>query len=75
MTYDQIRELESRVLIPTYERLPVLVVRGEGCYIYDDRGRKYLDFLGGLAVNSLGYAHPEVFSVVRDESQSLLHVS
>jgi acetylornithine/N-succinyldiaminopimelate aminotransferase len=75
MTYDQIRELESRVLVPTYERLPILVARGEGCYIYDDRGRKYLDFLGGLAVNSLGYAHPEIFAVVRDESQSLLHVS
>jgi acetylornithine/N-succinyldiaminopimelate aminotransferase len=75
MTYDQIRELESRVLIPTYERLPILAVRGEGCYVYDDRGRKYLDFLGGLAVNSLGYAHPEVLEVLRDESQSLLHVS
>jgi acetylornithine/N-succinyldiaminopimelate aminotransferase len=75
MTYDQIRELESRVLIPTYERLPVLAVRGDGCYLYDERGRKYTDFLGGLAVNSLGYAHPEILETLRDESQSLLHVS
>jgi acetylornithine/N-succinyldiaminopimelate aminotransferase len=75
VTYDQVQELESRVLIPTYERLPILVVRGEGCYLYDDRGKRYVDFLGGLAVNSLGYAHPEILKVLRDESQTLLHVS
>jgi acetylornithine/N-succinyldiaminopimelate aminotransferase len=75
VNYDQIRELESRVLISTYERLPILVVRGEGCYLYDDRGKKYLDFLGGLAVNSLGYSHPELLGVLQDETQTLLHVS
>jgi acetylornithine aminotransferase/acetylornithine/N-succinyldiaminopimelate aminotransferase len=75
MNFDQIVELEKRALIPTYDRLPILAVRGEGCYLYDDRGRKYLDFLGGLAVNALGYAHPEILAVLRDESESLLHVS
>src|SRR5712692_9382301 len=75
MNLDQIAELEKRVLIPTYDRLPILAVRGEGCYLYDDRGKKYLDFLGGLAVNVLGYAHPEVLAVLRDESETLLHVS
>ncbi|MGH9343219.1 MAG: aspartate aminotransferase family protein [Terriglobia bacterium] len=75
MDYEAIRELESRVLIPTYERLPILAVRGEGCYVYDDAGKKYLDLLGGLAVNSLGYNHPEIMAVLRDESESLLHVS
>lgn len=75
MNYEQVRELESRVLVPTYERLPILVVRGEGCYLYDDRGKRYMDFLGGLAVNSLGYAHPEILQVLRDDSQALLHVS
>ncbi|MGH9407415.1 MAG: aspartate aminotransferase family protein [Terriglobia bacterium] len=75
MNYDQIRELERQVLIPTYERLPVLAVRGDGCYLYDDRGKKYLDFLGGLAVNSLGYNHPEIMQALRSESESLLHVS
>jgi len=75
MNLDQIAELEKRVLIPTYDRLPILAVRGEGCYLYDDRGKKYLDFLGGLAVNLLGYAHPEVLAVLRDESETLLHVS
>ena len=75
MNFDQIVELERKVLIPTYDRLPILAVRGEGCYLYDDRGKKYLDFLGGLAVNSLGYAHPEILAVLRDEAETLLHVS
>lgn len=75
MHFEQIAELEKKVLIPTYDRLPILAIRGEGCYLYDDRGKKYLDFLGGLAVNSLGYAHPEILAIVRDELQSLLHVS
>ncbi len=75
MNFDQIADLEKRVLIPTYDRLPILATGGEGCYLYDDRGKKYLDFLGGLAVNSLGYAHPEISAVLRDQSETLLHVS
>ncbi len=75
MNFDEIASLEKRVLIPTYDRLPILAARGEGCYLYDDRGKRYLDFLGGLAVNALGYAHPEILGVLRDESESLLHVS
>ncbi len=75
MNYEQVAQLEKQVLIPTYQRLPFLAVRGEGCYLYDDRGKKYLDFLGGLAVNSLGYAHPEILAVLRDDAQTLLHVS
>ncbi len=75
MNRDQIAELEKRVLIPTYERLPILAVRGEGCYIYDDTGKKYLDFLGGLAVNALGYNHPEIMAALRDPAETLLHVS
>lgn len=75
MNYDQTKDLEARVLIPTYERMPVLAVRGEGCYVYDEHGKKYTDFLGGLAVNALGYNHSEIMRVLRDESESLLHVS
>jgi predicted acetylornithine/succinylornithine family transaminase len=73
--FDAIAQLEKEFLIPTYDRLPILAVRGEGCYLYDDRGREYIDFLGGLAVNDLGYAHPEILAVLRDESETLLHVS
>lgn len=75
MDFTHISELEKQVLIPTYDRLPILAVRGDGCYLYDDQGKKYLDFLGGLAVNALGYAHPEIMAVLCDPSESLLHVS
>jgi|SRR5690242_12780827 len=75
MNYEQIAQLEERRLVPTYNRLPFLAVGGEGCYLYDDQGRKYLDFLGGLGVNALGHAHPEIMAVLRDPSESLLHVS
>ena len=75
MNFEEIAELEKRVLIHTYDRLPILAVGGEGCYLFDDRGRKYLDFLGGLAVNALGYAHPEIMAALRDETATLLHVS
>lgn len=75
MNFDEIAQLEKRVLVPTYDRMPILAVGGEGCYLHDDRGRKYLDFLGGLAVNSFGYAHPEILAVLRDETESLLYVS
>jgi acetylornithine/N-succinyldiaminopimelate aminotransferase len=75
MNREQIAELEKKVLIPTYDRMPILAVRGDGCYLEDDTGKKYLDFLGGLAVNSLGYNHPEIMATVRDASENLLHVS
>ena len=75
MTFEEIVKTEKQFLIPTYDRLPIYAVRGEGCYIYDEQGRRYLDFLGGLAVNSLGYAHPEVLAALRDEAETLLHVS
>ena len=75
MNFEEIAALEKTALVPTYDRLPILAVKGEGCYLCDDRGKKYLDFLGGLAVNALGYAHPELLAVLRDESETLLHVS
>jgi len=75
MKFDDIVQLEKQFLFSTYDRLPILAVRGEGCYLYDGQGKKYLDFLGGLAVNSLGYAHPEILAVLRDESETILHVS
>lgn len=74
-TFAETKELESRTLIPTYDRLPLLAVRGEGCYVIDDRGKKYLDLVGGLAVNSLGYNHPEIMAEIRDSDENLLHIS
>jgi acetylornithine/N-succinyldiaminopimelate aminotransferase len=75
MDYEQVAELEKKFLVHTYDRMPFLAVGGEGCYLHDAAGKKYLDFLGGLAVNSLGYANPEILAALRDEAETLLHVS
>ena len=75
MNLKQVSEKEKDFLIPTYQRLPVMMVRGEGCSLFDDEGKEYLDFLGGLGVNALGHAHPEILSILRDSSQTILHVS
>lgn len=75
MNLKQVSQKEKDFLIPTYQRLPVMMVRGEGCFLFDDEGREYLDFLGGLAVNALGHAHPEILAILRDSTQTLLHVS
>ncbi|MCS7261913.1 MAG: aspartate aminotransferase family protein [Aquificaceae bacterium] len=62
-------------LMETYRRLPVSFLRGRGVYLYDQTGREYLDFVAGIAVNALGYAHPELTRVLRQQAQELLHVS
>jgi predicted acetylornithine/succinylornithine family transaminase len=66
---------EVRFLMNTYKRPPAVFERGRGCYVYDQRGRAYLDFLGGLAVNALGYAHPRLVRVIRREAARVVHVS
>ncbi|HLT70236.1 MAG TPA: acetylornithine transaminase [Acidimicrobiales bacterium] len=62
-------------LMPTYPPPPVTFVRGEGTHLYDDRGRRYLDLLSGLAVTSLGHAHPAVAEALAAQARTLLHVS
>jgi len=59
----------------TYPDPPVTFVRGEGSRLWDDTGKEYLDFLGGLAVTALGHAHPAVADAVSDQARTLLHVS
>jgi predicted acetylornithine/succinylornithine family transaminase len=59
----------------TYPHQPVTFVRGEGSRLWDEAGRSYLDFLGGLAVTSLGHAHPAVADAVCEQARTLLHVS
>ncbi len=53
---DQIRAAESRLLLPTYDRNPLLFTGGEGVYMIDENGERYLDLLSGIGVNALGYA-------------------
>ena len=62
-------------VMPTYARMPVSFVRGEGNYLYDDAGRRYLDALAGIAVCGLGHAHPRVAEAIAAQAATLLHTS
>ena len=62
-------------VMPTYGRLPVSFVRGEGSYLYDDAGKRYLDALTGIAVCGLGHAHPKVSQAIAEQASTLLHTS
>ena len=70
-----IRELEGAFLFPTYQRYELFLSHGEGAYLYDLEGRRYLDFLAGIAVNSLGYRHPRILSVLKEQGERLIHTS
>jgi acetylornithine/succinyldiaminopimelate/putrescine aminotransferase len=65
----------GRYLMNTYRRPPLVFVRGSGCYLYDQHGRKYLDFLSGIGVNALGCAHPRLVRMLRRQAAAPLHVS
>jgi acetylornithine/N-succinyldiaminopimelate aminotransferase len=72
---DQIRAAESRLLLSTYDRSPVLFVSGEGVHITDENGTKYLDLLSGIGVNALGYNHPVIVNAIAEQSKKLIHTS
>jgi acetylornithine/N-succinyldiaminopimelate aminotransferase len=74
-TFDGIVALDREYVMGTYGRLPVAFVRGEGTHLWDADGKRYLDFLGGLAVTSLGHAHPVVAEALARQANTLLHVS
>src|SRR3989475_4431868 len=65
----------EQFLLPTYKRPPIVFTHGRGAYVFDARGKKYLDFLGGIAVNALGHAHPRIVRVIRREAARAIHLS
>jgi acetylornithine/N-succinyldiaminopimelate aminotransferase len=71
----KIRGDETRHLMNTYRRPPVVFTHGRGCRLYDSEGREYLDFLGGIAVNALGHAHPRLVRAIRREAGRAIHLS
>jgi acetylornithine/N-succinyldiaminopimelate aminotransferase len=73
--FEQARALEERFLMQTYKRAPVDFVRGEGALLWDAEGKRYLDFLAGISVCSVGHCHPDVVQAVHEQSQRLMHVS
>lgn len=75
MSLASVMRAESALLMPTYDRQRVLFRRGRGCYLYDARGRRYLDLLSGIGVNALGYAHAAILRALHAQADRLLHVS
>jgi acetylornithine/N-succinyldiaminopimelate aminotransferase len=65
----------SDSMLPVFGTPLALLVRGEGCYVWDDEGTEYLDFLAGIAVNALGHAHPALVTAVSEQVATLAHVS
>ena len=59
----------------TYGRLPIALSHGRGCWLWDTEGRKYLDGLGGIAVNTLGHAHPKLVPALQDQIAKMIHSS
>ncbi len=65
----------ASAIMPTYARLPVTFARGEGAWLWDDRNNRYLDAISGIAVCSLGHAHPALTEILHEQAQRLWHTS
>jgi acetylornithine/N-succinyldiaminopimelate aminotransferase len=68
-------DLEARYYMRTFSRLPVVFERGEGCWVYDDEGKPYLDMVAGIAVNILGHSHPVLVEAINRQAQKIIHTS
>ena len=71
----EIREAFERFVVPSYGRFDLVLERGEGSYVWDVDGKRYLDLAGGIAVCSLGHAHPEITAALTEQAARLTHVS
>ena len=69
------RELFDAFMVPNYAPAAVIPVRGEGSRLWDQEGREYIDFAGGIAVTGLGHAHPRLVAALTEQAQKLWHVS
>jgi len=75
MTLSATAKAEASLLLQTYDRHPVLFTHGKGVYLWDDKGKRHLDFLSGIGVNSLGHAHPAVLKAIQKQSRRMIHIS
>lgn len=75
MSLASVSRMEGKLLLHTYERQPILFVRGRGVYLWDSQGRRYLDFLSGIGVNALGHNHSAIQAVIKRQAARLIHVS
>ncbi len=75
MNFEEVKDLSSKYLFQNYGRIDLSFTHGKGCYLYDTQGREYLDLVSGIAVNSIGYAHPEWVKAMQEQVTKLCHVS
>lgn len=68
-------QLTDRHVAPTYGRYPIALVKGKGMHVWDASGKRYLDFVAGVAVDSLGHCHPKIVQAIRQQAGKLIHVS
>lgn len=74
MTQEIIKKAD-RVIAKTYKRFPIVIAKGKGCTLWDTQGKKYTDFVAGIAVCNLGHAHPGVSKALSMQADTLFHVS
>lgn len=75
MNSKELMEKESQVILGTYKRFPVVLEKGQGARVWDKDGKEYLDFLAGIAVNSLGHNHPKLTKALNEQIGKLMHIS
>ena len=75
MSLASVSRVEAKLLLRTYERQPILFVRGRGVYLWDSQGKRYLDFLSGIGVNALGHNQPAIQATIRRQAAKLIHIS
>lgn len=75
MPTEELKDDAAKYLMQTYSRQPISIVRGRGAKVYDLEGREYLDFVGGIAVNVLGYSHPDLVQAIQRQAAQLIHTS
>lgn len=73
--FESVKELFNKYVVPSYARFDLAFARGEGSYVWDVRGKRYLDLGGGIAVNCLGHANAEITETLGEQSRQLMHVS
>ena len=64
-----------KAVMETYKRLGISPTRGRGSWLFDDGGNRYLDFIGGIATNSLGHGHPALVNAIKEQAETLMHCS
>ena len=72
---ESVSKLADRHLLGNYRRFPIALAKGRGMHVWDESGKRYLDFVAGIAVDVLGHCHPEVVRAIRQQAGTLLHVS